>query len=383
MEVFRIAEHNIDWLKTQFEKLNKRARKIGKSEIVLNVLGFHEDVETEDHGIVRFLNVAVEGSYPCFDGWTFLASIEHLKSGNIINKIADSDINIVDYKDVPANCDHCGHKRYRKYTYIVKHENGDLKQVGSTCIKDFLPGIDPKQVVKYLNLVIDWRDLINEAIGGFHGEKVEPRFPLINVVAVANAAINKWGWTSKTKAQETGNIPTASDVDSYFFDVKGTVRKELTVTKEDFDLAETAIEWVKSQEDTSEYISNLKILIEEENVKGRHFGYVCSIIPSYMRTLHAEKEDNDVESQHFGAIKERVVVKAQILNIATYESHYGLKRIVSMKTDDKNLCVWFGTSFKDSIEVGEWYMVTGTVKDHGEYNGKKQTVLTRVKFNQI
>ena len=37
-----------------------------------------------------------------------------------------------------SECDHCGTTRRRSATYLVEHEDGSRKQVGSSCMADFL-----------------------------------------------------------------------------------------------------------------------------------------------------------------------------------------------------------------------------------------------------
>lgn len=44
-----------------------------------------------------------------------------------------------------------------------------------------------------------------------------------------------------------------------------------------------------------------------------------------------------------------------------------------------NVLVW-KTGYQD-MEEGKFYTVTGTIKEHNEYSGEKQTVLTRCKYS--
>lgn len=47
-----------------------------------------------------------------------------------------------------------------------------------------------------------------------------------------------------------------------------------------------------------------------------------------------------------------------------------------------DILVWNTTSFQD-LEQGKHYMVRGTVKEHSEYRGEKQTALSRCKIDGV
>lgn len=81
-------------------------------------------------------------------------------------------------------------------------------------------------------------------------------------------------------------------------------------------------------------------------------------------------------SEYLGEEKERLRgLKARVTGIRTTEGYYGTVFIYSFLSDE-NVLVWFSSSSKD-IEEGDEIILTGTVKAHKEYNGIKQTVLSR------
>ena len=48
-----------------------------------------------------------------------------------------------------AWCEHCGLRRRRKATFVVVHvDSGELRQVGSGCLRDFLGGHDPDRACR-------------------------------------------------------------------------------------------------------------------------------------------------------------------------------------------------------------------------------------------
>lgn len=107
---------------------------------------------------------------------------------------------------------------------------------------------------------------------------------------------------------------------------------------------------------------------------------------------------------YIGNIKDRIEITATLTGEYKYTTSYGWRettnRIYTMKDDDGNVLVWKTTGFlviekvvtdrsgREYIEsefahLGDRIRIKGTVKDHSEYKGTEQTVLTRVKLVEI
>ena len=56
---------------------------------------------------------------------------------------------------------------------------------------------------------------------------------------------------------------------------------------------------------------------------------------------------------------------------------YGVTCLYEFVTDDDNIFIWKTSKYLDKIE--KITSITGTVKEHKEFNGIKQTELTRCK----
>jgi len=84
-------------------------------------------------------------------------------------------------------------------------------------------------------------------------------------------------------------------------------------------------------------------------------------------------------SEYIGEIKERLRdLEVKFINARDVESFYGMSTLYTFKAGE-NVLVWFcsGKGLPQNIEIGDTFLLTGTVKDHKERNGVKQTVLTR------
>ena len=82
-------------------------------------------------------------------------------------------------------------------------------------------------------------------------------------------------------------------------------------------------------------------------------------------------------SEYIGEIKEKVCgLKVTVTGARTLEGYYGTSTLYTF-LNDENVLVWNSTSAKVKLEEGEVVYLNGTIKDHKEYKGVKQTVLTR------
>lgn len=96
------------------------------------------------------------------------------------------------------------------------------------------------------------------------------------------------------------------------------------------------------------------------------------------------KEDNPV-SEYVGEVGDKINDTVTLERIFSYErrsySGYGTERVrvYKFRDDNGNILVWNTTSWQDVAEDIR-VKLTGSVKEHSEYKGEKQTVLTRCKI---
>ena len=78
---------------------------------------------------------------------------------------------------------------------------------------------------------------------------------------------------------------------------------------------------------------------------------------------------------YVGTVGEREVFELTIVKTITMDGYYGTSTMHVMKDANENTFIW-NTSTK-TLEVNKTYRMKGTIKEHKEYRGVKQTVLTR------
>lgn len=82
-------------------------------------------------------------------------------------------------------------------------------------------------------------------------------------------------------------------------------------------------------------------------------------------------------SQYQGTIGERITREGRIDKVVKVPTQYGLKNLLIFIDKDENCYKWF-TSVK--VDENSGNKIVGTVKEFTEYQGTKQTVLTRCKL---
>ena len=84
------------------------------------------------------------------------------------------------------------------------------------------------------------------------------------------------------------------------------------------------------------------------------------------------------ESNFVGAVGDKVSMTLRLARVSGFESSFGPTSVYTFEDDRHNKIVW-KTDKSIGREVGDVITVSGTIKEHNEYLGEKQTVLTRCK----
>lgn len=142
--IITIATEDKDRFPTKVEILQKKASKLGLEPFVVSGLDdiIHDTVDVNGKLYpVSYYRVTVEGTEEAlrFEGWKVLAQMKRRKGGMIITPFVNvDDLNLHDtHGQNQSYCDHCKTNRQRNKVYILRHEDGTMMQVGSTCMKDF------------------------------------------------------------------------------------------------------------------------------------------------------------------------------------------------------------------------------------------------------
>ena len=143
------------------------------------------------------------------------------------------------------------------------------------------------------------------------------------------------------------------------------------------------IGWHFDREDNG--FNCFELNINEITTMGWADNYVLedySYIEEYIKeqkAKHAPKSD----SEYVGEIGDKVELSLTYKTYYTFETHYSyygeLNFIYKFADANGNTIVW-KTSKALELDEGAQYTVKGTIKEHNEYKGDKQTILTRCKI---
>lgn len=324
--------------------------------------------------------ITVTGQVPAFNGWQVGARLHTDTEGVVTHHVEEGfdDLDPLSYD--PQQCDHCHTRRLRAKTYLLVHADGEIRQVGSTCLSDFLGLlVGPSLVEASGNLFGDIEDPV------YSGGHEDGPHPTPVVLAVAAAAVRRQGWTPRSTDDEYA-VPTADLVRVALNGRSPRASREFRPTEADHDTARQARAWVHDHDGGSEYMLNLKAVMGSDHVSPRNLGLAVSAVGTYERARQAERDHEAAKvSQWVGEVKERSTYTLVVLEVRTIERmayHYydsGLSWLVILADDRGNRFKWFASTEPD-FESGDTVSGKATIKKHTTYREIKETVLTRCRF---
>jgi uncharacterized membrane protein len=147
--------------------------------------------------------------------------------------------------------------------------------------------------------------------------------------------------------------------------------------------ANAAIAWAAALTDdecVSEYMANVRTLANVGSVDRAGVGLAASIPTAYARAKNALAERNAAPTKaHVGTVGKRETFTFLVERVVPIESDYGISYLHIFRDAAGNVAKWKASSGAIAGQMGDTVTITGTVKEHGEYKGVPQTVLTRCK----
>ena len=347
---------------------------------------FDEEIDVE------CTEVFVDGSY-IINGWQFVGTIEFTELGNII-RLADSSFEgkvPVKYLHTPKICEHCGKIRNRKDTYLIYNtESGEFKQVGSSCLLDYTQGLDANKCADIMSCLNKFLELSNKDFSeeDFMGNGFDSTGCGMSrevVLPITYAYVKQYGYQRMFE----GN-GTAHDVLIMLWnglhDEEMVKRYESLVMPTDEELKaidEIAKANVESLD--NDYMRNASIAWLKESLEYRDFGLISSFVNTCLKQFAKEAEmKQKLESRNnewVGNINDRITIKVASARVLytkdnSWKSYYaGCTWVMEIIDTEGHTYKWSAST--NNINEGD--TIVATVKEHSEYKGVKQTVITRGK----
>jgi len=384
----KILAYRLPELEAKINKFNKKATKWGLPLVTYSVTGSgveerkipDPDNTDEPNAFqtirVEYVLVEIVGEVPRIAGWS------------IHSKIQPSDIAGQNYvftnphheaveglRTRPLFCEHCNTKRLKKTGYLIQHEDGRQMMVGATCLQDFLPSIDIENLIAYMN---SFGDLGCDEDEDWAAMRIARVYYTEDAIMDAYLSIKKYGFVSKALAEETGKNATAWDIDP-------SPKRQRELYKDvDIDATRKELEGFKphimaKSTFNNDFIHNAQLALQSEIVRPRLYAFIAAALNVWIKDMEHARADAASDkkvSNWVGSVGERLTINnMKIVRLNMNEGEYGWTYIYGFVDEQGNQYTWFGS--KNIGEVDKIVSLRGTVKNHGEYRGKKQTILTR------
>lgn len=376
------------------KKLNRLAKKAAgygipfsyteSDEIpaVVRVMGVDPARPSVLYEVSRHTVAGVEFEIECdglikANGWKVCAKIEHGEKGNIVTGFAGYHAG-QEWYTAKSNCDHCRVNRFRSMTFLVENEAGELRQVGSSCLKEYT-GISPVTAAMWAEI----QDLSEATMDCTEAVWVSRSptwmYEVQNILAHACDVIREFGYRKSDEPNSTKEFVldriTAHEVPSES-GLREADEVMAWVREQDALLSAGNIDWNA----VSDIVKNCIPLVLSGYAKMSHVGRLAYLPLAHQRYVERKARETaqqtaDKHSEYVGEVGERITVKTETIHLlASWDNQWGVTYLYKLVDVDGNIFIWYA-SRPCSATGGE--TIKATVKDHGERNGVKQTIVTR------
>ena len=396
--VITILEARLDEAQEHLQKLANKAQRYGTPRITWTLGEVREEERQDNNGRkvkVQYRDIILnELEAPRVGDFQFIARLEITEAGTIIVSIPGEELP-KHFRDCDGVCQHCHQDRARKHLFVVRDPEGNLVQVGRTCLRDYMGTDTPTSVAarfRWERELSEWSDEWGGS-GGVVQDSAE------ELLAVTSVAIRLWGWVAKSNPDET-LTPTAFAIAPWFYcapsDKTGkAMRDEMkaAITEDDWATARATLEWIADEAESgdSEYIHNVRMVLAPGVVPPARRGIACSAVAALQRHLGklAERQRRAAAaaeaaevSRHVGEAVERLRdLQLRCDSARGMDSHWGTTILYKFHDRAGNVLTWFSSGGAE-LEPGREYTVDATVKGHSEFQGVAETTLTRARVKE-
>lgn len=373
---YRIAEDNRENVAKKINRLLKKANQYGFELEVdfgetyvaeIPVIDEEEGTRYTEYYEVFDLTITSEGRIKKGD-YEVLAKLDHTDEGNVVTLI-DADECKPEWTTIKPFCKHCNSNHNLKYTYIVKGAEGE-KQIGKTCLKDYC-GIDPQSVGIWneLNAVATSEDVEHEQ------RDINVHSHMVRTVEALAHAIEVMAEQGYVKSEENGcnKVKLAERIAKKVKPSEESMKKAEEIEK--------AILDISLEEACRAMLNTVQTLLKNKFSKLDYLGYIAYAPLAYERYAkkvaeRKAREQSDKNSQYIGNIGEKVSIAVTECKLCTsWENQWGYTYLYKITDTQGNVFIWYASS----CITHEVSKITGTVKQHSERDGVKQTIITRCK----
>ena len=360
--VFRIPAVALAELRREIKRLGRRARKLGTGSIRLRDTG---EIDS-GHAFV-----VLRGEAPVLAGWTLAAIVDHRDEDVTLRPVSEHGARLPTWAFLHPRCEHCGLARRRVNTFVVVNTtDGEARQVGSGCLRDFLGGNDPERACRQAEFLALARGALERADRRPPAESTSAAAPELTVeefAAHAAHVLRVHGWVSRARARRTSEQATADRA------LQSLEAAPDAPSRADRALAAAALNWGRAllptkSTPTAFERDALAVITTGRTLARRERGLICALVAVHRRHL--------ARSHHLGAPGARIEATVMVERVTPQPSvRYGTVHRCELLDTQVNKLVWWQTH-GTPLQTGEVLALCGQVERHTQFGSTPVTVLT-------
>lgn len=369
------SDFNLAKVQAKAKSLADRAVKKGLSGGY--ELSFEYEEIKSDESIELVTWLVISGEPIKYSGWSFVAVVEYENDQAVVNGSPWYEGAQVDRSALKDGyCDSCQIVRYRGKTIIVENEAGERKQVGTSCVKDFL-GAEVNGSWYSDKDPFAELDKFGGSGKGLYSIK-SVLTAAAQVVRVNGAYVGKYSDSASTKSEAMDLLGLGS-----LKAVDAAKAKYGSATEEDAEKAAEFIEFAKALEGDSDWAYNVRAVFAGEYIEFKRFGLVISVVGAKAKAEgkaaeEAAAEKIEITEALYAEAGAKVdIADAVVTFITGFETQWGFTQVIYLVGEGYRF-KWMTSSYSD-LKEGDKVAFKATVKGLDEYNGKISTQVLRVK----
>lgn len=392
-----IPLNNVEALQTRFAELVKKAEKLKlpapalimgevysverkhstKDGFLLPhpVLEFYQRIEVVGEGIDKPISY---GNYKIVGA--FNHEYERVLYSSFAPSITPAPEHIERFKaNNVSHCEHCNKTIRRNNTYLIASEDGKQLLVGSSCMKAFVPlGKSVESIVAYYQSVFE-QYLDDELFDEGYSCDSWNRFESVVGHLVRVMIIRKHTTVSPSDKEGMTAMMMAVN-EPGFYQEFGVTREDITRCRE---MVGEVIAWWSERDitDPLQFDYKIQTIVASDRMRARDAAVASWAVHKWIDATAVNVVEG--ENKFLGEVGERlnnievVLERDQYL----YANEYGVTYLYIFKTPEGNTITW-KTTPRD-INQGDRLLISGRVKEHSEFKGINQTVITRPTLREI
>lgn len=338
-----ILAHRFQALEEAVAALAKIAAKVQAAAPEIIVLErfekTHKDSETSVDITEAWLKVQILNAYPVIEGgWQFVAVIDHIAEAVNIVRVAPDfrELDLSHLQTADSKCDHCKVNRSRLRTYLFVDESDKFVQVGSTCMTDFTGHQVKFQWLEWIDEFSENDDIFGSYMGGAR------RYSVADLLGAAYRLIDSYGFHKADSA-----IPTKSQLVSVLMEASGSPASRRSfqdlkdLTGEGIEEIQAAVKWILEEEPDSDYIRNLKTVVQYDLSDSKYHGLIASLLPAYRREMGfiVIRAAREAEVKVPVVTGDKVQITGSIVSMDLKETQWGYRDVMTV-LDDRGFKIW-------------------------------------------